>query len=56
MPIPGEDDRYTFTLLEQIIEKNMAQLFLNYDLVCAYPYRIMRNADLSFDEDEASDL
>ena len=56
VPIPGEDERYTFTLLEQIIEKNMAQLFLNYDLVCAYPYRIMRNADLSFDEDEASDL
>ena len=56
VPIPGVDDRYTFTLLEQIIEKNMAQLFLNYDLVCAYPYRIMRNADLSFDEDEASDL
>lgn len=56
VPIPGEDDRYTFTLLEQIIEKNMAQLFLNYDLVCTYPYRIMRNADLSFDEDEASDL
>ena len=56
VPIPGKDDRYTFTLLEQIIEKNMAQLFLNYDLVCAYPYRIMRNADLSFDEDEASDL
>ena len=56
VPIPGEDDRYTFTLLEQIIEKKMAQLFLNYDLVCAYPYRIMRNADLSFDEDEASDL
>ncbi len=56
VPIPGEDDRYTFTLLEQVIEKNMAQLFLNYDVVCAYPYRIMRNADLSFDEDEASDL
>ena len=34
----------------------MAQLFLHYDVVCAYPYRIMRNADLSFDEDEASDL
>lgn len=25
-------------------------------MVCAYPYRIMRNADLSFDEDEAEDL
>ena len=54
--IPGDNKRYTFILLEQIIEKNMAQLFLHYDVVCAYPYRIMRNADLSFDEDEASDL
>ena len=56
LQIPGDNKRYTFILLEQIIEKNMAQLFLHYDVVCAYPYRIMRNADLSFDEDEASDL
>ena len=55
--IPSEkDERYTFLLLEQVIEKNLDKLFLNYDVVCAYPYRIMRNADLSFDEDEASDL
>ena len=32
------------------------KLFLNYDVVCAHPYRIMRNADLSIDEDEAEDL
>ena len=25
-------------------------------ILCAYPYRIMRNADLTIDEDEASDL
>ena len=57
MAIPSEkDERYTFLLLEQVIEKNLDKLFLNYDVVCAYPYRIMRNADLSFDEDEASDL
>lgn len=57
IPIPGDGkDRYTFLLLEQIIEKNLHRLFLNYDVVCAYPYRIMRNADLSFDEDEAADL
>ena len=57
IPIPSaQGERYTFTLLEQIIEKNIDKLFLNYDVVCAYPYRIMRNADLSFDEDEASDL
>lgn len=57
VPIPGDEkNRFTFLLLEQVIEKNLDKLFLNYDVVCAYPYRIMRNADLSFDEDEASDL
>ena len=30
--------------------------FLSYDVVCAHPYRIMRNADLTIDEDEAEDL
>ena len=43
-------------LLEEIIERNIQKLFLNYDIVCAYPFRIMRNADLSIDEDEADDL
>ena len=43
-------------LLEEIIESNMDKLFLNYDVVSAHPYRIMRNADLTIDEDEAEDL
>ena len=43
-------------LLEEIIERNIGQLFLSYDVVCAHPYRVMRNADLSIDEDEAEDL
>ena len=43
-------------LLEEIIERNMHKLFLNYDIVCAHPYRIMRNADLTIEEDEAADL
>lgn len=46
----------TFILLEQIIEKNIHRLFLNYTVLCAFPYRIMRNADLTIEEDEASDL
>ncbi len=46
----------TFILLEQMIERNISKLFLNCKVVCAYPYRIMRNADLSIDEDEAADL
>ena len=55
IPIP-DGENHSFILLEQIIEKNMERLFLNYDVICAYPYRIMRNADLTIDEDEAEDL
>ncbi len=43
-------------LLEEIIERNIGKLFVSYDVVCAHPYRVMRNADLSIDEDEAADL
>ena len=55
--IPSEKKGHTtVTLLEQIIERNIDKLFLSYDVICAHPYRIMRNADLSIDEDEAEDL
>ena len=55
--IPSEKkEKTTVILLEQIIERNIDKLFLSYDVVCAHPYRIMRNADLSIDEDEAEDL
>ena len=43
-------------LLEEVIERNIEKLFLNYDIVCSYPFRIMRNADFSLEEDEAEDL
>lgn len=43
-------------LLEEVIERNIQKLFLNYNIVCAHPFRIMRNADLSIEEDEAADL
>ncbi len=55
IPSAQEDGR-TFLLLEQMIERNLSKLFLNYKVVCAHPYRIMRNADLPIDEDEAADL
>ena len=54
--IPSSGEDMTFILLEQIIEKNIDKLFLNYEVICACPYRIMRNADLTIDEDEAEDL
>ena len=54
--IPSKGKTCKIILLEEIIERNMDKLFLNYDIVCAHPFRIMRNADLSIDEDEAADL
>ena len=52
----SEEGVIRIILLEEVIRANMAKLFLNYDVVCAYPYRIMRNADLGVDEDEVEDL
>ena len=54
--IPSDTDGVTIILLEEIIERNISKLFLNYDVLCAHPFRIMRNADLTIDEDEAEDL
>lgn len=56
IPIPGNKDEKVVILLEEIIERNIDKLFLNYNIVCAYPFRIMRNADLTIEEDEAEDL
>ena len=54
LPVRGGMRRVIF--LEEIIERNISRLFLNYDIICAHPFRIMRNADLTIEEDEAADL
>ena len=56
LPFKPDDEIKSVILLEEVIERNMDKLFLNYDIVCAHPFRVMRNADLSIDEDEAEDL
>ena len=59
LPVTATEDGrelHNVILLEEIIERNMASLFLNYDVVAAHPFRIMRNADLTIDEEEAVDL
>ncbi len=57
IPIPSENgNEKAVILLEEIIERNIDKLFLNYNIVCANPFRIMRNADLTIEEDEAEDL
>ena len=43
-------------LLEEIVERNIQKLFLNYEIISAHPFRIMRNADFELDEDDTEDL
>ena len=51
-----EGEERAVILLEEVIERNIQSLFLNYNIITAHPFRIMRNADFSIDEDEAEDL
>ena len=53
--IPSQEGR-RLILLEEVIERNIHRLFLNYDIVCTHPFRVMRNADLTIEEEEAEDL
>ena len=55
--IPREGaEKYALVLIDEVIERNLSKLFSGYDVICAHPYRVMRNAELGIDEDEAADL
>ena len=45
-----------FMYLEDIIELNLNSLFMGHNILSTGCFRITRNADLSFDEEEAEDL
>ena len=50
------DDGDVFVPVEQIIRANTDMLFDGQNVVATAFYRVMRNADLDIDEDEAEDL
>ena len=54
--IPTESEERKIIYLEDIIEKNIDKLFLNYEVISAATFRVMRNAEFKLDEDEALDL
>ena len=42
--------------IEDLIESNLAQLFPKMRIVQSHPFRLIRNADIEIEEDEAGDL
>jgi polyphosphate kinase len=56
MLLPGPQDQVRFVLLEEIIGAHLADLFGGFQVVSHTYFRVTRNTDLTFDEDEAEDL
>ena len=54
--LDAKDGGKCLILLEEIIKQNMDKLFLNHNIQTMGVYRIIRNADLTIDEEEAADL
>jgi polyphosphate kinase len=53
--IPSER-HHSFIWLEQVISANLSMLFPGMHVAEVYPFRIIRNADMEIEEDEADDL
>ena len=51
-----QDDRIRLVWLEDLIEHNLSQLFPKMRILQCYPFRIIRDADIEIEEDEAGDL
>src|SRR5262249_33550605 len=45
-----------FVWLEQVIAANLHMLFPGLDVWGSYPFRVLRDADIELQEDEAADL
>src|SRR6266581_9085304 len=59
LPVPvSADDPQTvaFVWIEQVIAAHLNMLFPGFDVWESYPFRVLRDADIELQEDEASDL
>ncbi|GCE26242.1 polyphosphate kinase [Dictyobacter alpinus] len=59
LPVPvasTEPQAVAFVWLEQVIAANLQMLFPGFEIRESYPFRVLRDADIELQEDEASDL
>jgi polyphosphate kinase len=57
VPVSGEDtESVGFVWLEQVIAAHLNMLFPGFKVWESYPFRVLRDADIELQEDEASDL
>jgi polyphosphate kinase len=57
VPVLAEDAHtMAFVWIEQVIAAHLSMLFPGFDVWESYPFRVLRDADIELQEDEASDL
>ncbi len=52
LPVAGKK----FLPLEELVGAHLDRLFPNMDVIAHHPFRVIRNADIALEEDEAEDL
>ena len=58
-PVPvasQEPEAVAFVWIEQVIAANLGRLFPGFEVWESYPFRVLRDADIELQEDDASDL
>jgi polyphosphate kinase len=59
VPVPAADESSqtrVFVWIEQVIAAHLNKLFPGFEVWESYPFRVLRDADIELQEDEASDL
>jgi polyphosphate kinase len=56
VPVPSEEGRSVYVLLEDLIAQHLAELFPGFTVEHTAAFRVTRNWDLNVDEEESEDL
>jgi len=56
VPIPSDSNTHDFIFLHDLIERNAASMYRGYELLSTAAFRVTRNSNLYFQEEEARSL
>ncbi|MGO9638662.1 MAG: polyphosphate kinase 1 [Terracidiphilus sp.] len=54
--LPGAEGAYDYLLLQDLIEQNLAAMYRGYEVLSRAAFRVTRNSNLYFEEEEARSL
>ena len=54
--LPGDEGAYDYLLLQDLIEQNLAAMYRGYEVLSRAAFRVTRNSNLYFEEEEARSL